>query len=244
MIYLTAENQSSILPGVPVVARPGSTAKMTYVVYEAAYAAQLHTSYGNPALDLLVPGQWRDFCLPKKGRVMNGYVECATCGRPVTDPHRAHIIASDVRFPDDARYFVNWRIVHKGACDSHDGPWFPVERYIGRMGLSRFNRELVFQGRLRGVSREEVDELRDLLSLFPDPDEHEYHEPRSTGLTGRFAILKRDGYRCQICGRSAGDRVTLEVDHIVPRALGGETIASNLWTLCFDCNRGKRTTEL
>ena len=70
MIYLTAENQSSILPGVPVVARPGSTAKMTYVVYEAAYAAQLHTSYGDPAVDLLVPDQRRDFCLPQKGSIV------------------------------------------------------------------------------------------------------------------------------------------------------------------------------
>jgi hypothetical protein len=60
----------------------------------------------------------------------------------------------------------------------------------------------------------------------------------------RFAILKRDGYRCQICGRNAQDGVTLEVDHKVPWAKGGTDDPDNLWVLCFDCNHGKRTSDL
>lgn len=63
-------------------------------------------------------------------------------------------------------------------------------------------------------------------------------------LATRFAVLKRDGYRCQMCGRTAQDGVTLEVDHKVPRAKGGSRQRSNLWTLCFDCNRGKRDSDL
>lgn len=55
----------------------------------------------------------------------------------------------------------------------------------------------------------------------------------------RFQILKRDGYRCQLCGRSAQDGISLEVDHRMPRAQGGSNDSDNLWTLCWECNRGK-----
>ena len=45
----------------------------------------------------------------------------------------------------------------------------------------------------------------------------------------RIKVFKRDGYRCQICGRSAKeDGVALEVDHIVPVSKGGKTELSNL----------------
>jgi hypothetical protein len=55
----------------------------------------------------------------------------------------------------------------------------------------------------------------------------------------RYDILKRDNFRCQICGSSAQDGVKLHVDHIVPVAKGGQTIRSNLRTLCDRCNMGK-----
>lgn len=68
----------------------------------------------------------------------------------------------------------------------------------------------------------------------------EVTEPRDrTGLSLRFSILKRDKYRCQLCGRGAIDGVVLEIDHKVARANGGTDTPTNLWTLCFDCNRGK-----
>lgn len=60
----------------------------------------------------------------------------------------------------------------------------------------------------------------------------------------RFAVLRRDGYRCRICGRDAQDGVKLEVDHKIPCAKGGTDDPLNLWTLCFDCNRGKRDHDL
>ena len=61
----------------------------------------------------------------------------------------------------------------------------------------------------------------------------------------RIKVFKRDGYRCQICGRSAKeDGVALEVDHIVPVSKGGKTELSNLQTLCRDCNRGKGVHEM
>lgn len=55
----------------------------------------------------------------------------------------------------------------------------------------------------------------------------------------RYSILKRDGFRCKICGCTADDGVKLHVDHIIPVSKGGETILSNLRTLCETCNLGK-----
>ncbi len=55
----------------------------------------------------------------------------------------------------------------------------------------------------------------------------------------RYDILKRDGFRCVICGRTAEDDVKLHVDHIIPVSKGGKTVPENLRTLCDSCNLGK-----
>jgi len=59
----------------------------------------------------------------------------------------------------------------------------------------------------------------------------------------RFEILKRDGYMCQICGRSQRDGVKLHVDHIVPVSAGGSNDRENLQALCEDCNLGKSNLD-
>lgn len=55
----------------------------------------------------------------------------------------------------------------------------------------------------------------------------------------RYDILKRDNFRCQICGATAQDGWKLHVDHIVPVSKGGLTEPANLRTLCERCNMGK-----
>jgi 5-methylcytosine-specific restriction endonuclease McrA len=55
----------------------------------------------------------------------------------------------------------------------------------------------------------------------------------------RFEILKRDNYRCQMCGATAKDGATLEIDHIHPVSKGGTNQSDNLQVLCRDCNAGK-----
>ncbi len=55
----------------------------------------------------------------------------------------------------------------------------------------------------------------------------------------RYDILKRDNFRCQICGSTQHDGVKLHVDHIIPVSKGGLTVESNLRTLCDRCNMGK-----
>jgi len=54
----------------------------------------------------------------------------------------------------------------------------------------------------------------------------------------RYEVLTRDEFTCQTCGRKPPD-VELEVDHVVPWALGGPTVLGNLRTLCAKCNAGK-----
>lgn len=56
----------------------------------------------------------------------------------------------------------------------------------------------------------------------------------------RYDIMRRDGFKCQLCGASAKDGVRLHVDHIIPVSKGGKTEPSNLRTLCERCNLGKR----
>jgi hypothetical protein len=54
----------------------------------------------------------------------------------------------------------------------------------------------------------------------------------------RYAILVRDAFTCQYCGRSA-PQVVLHIDHRTPVALGGGDEIENLVTACIDCNLGK-----
>jgi len=63
--------------------------------------------------------------------------------------------------------------------------------------------------------------------------------PASTGERLRFLVLKRDNYRCQLCGAGAQDGVRLAVDHKHPKSQGGPDTLKNLWTLCYPCNQGK-----
>lgn len=55
----------------------------------------------------------------------------------------------------------------------------------------------------------------------------------------RFAIYKRDGYRCRKCGCATQD---LEIDHIFPISKGGKSTYDNLQTLCHRCNALKSNT--
>lgn len=59
-------------------------------------------------------------------------------------------------------------------------------------------------------------------------------------ILSRKNILRRDGHRCQYCGRND---VALTVDHIVPKARAGEDDWENLVCACIECNnrKGDRT---
>ena len=54
----------------------------------------------------------------------------------------------------------------------------------------------------------------------------------------RFNVLLRAGRRCESCGASVADK-PIDVDHIVPRSLGGLNDISNYQALCSECNTNK-----
>lgn len=58
----------------------------------------------------------------------------------------------------------------------------------------------------------------------------------------RYEILRRDNHACRYCGRSAPE-VKLTIDHVVPKALGGDDVPSNLVAACTDCNGGKSSIQ-
>lgn len=63
----------------------------------------------------------------------------------------------------------------------------------------------------------------------------------------RAEVLDRNGFTCQMCGKTPGDidpetgrKVRLHVGHIVDKALGGKDELSNLRSLCSTCNQGAK----
>ena len=79
-----------------------------------------------------------------------------------------------------------------------------------------------------------------LMKKKKSSEENRRKEERNKMTPGlRYKIMKRDGFRCVLCGRSANDGIKLHVDHVIPVSRGGKTEESNLRTLCEECNMGK-----
>ncbi len=85
--------------------------------------------------------------------------------------------------------------------------------------------------------------IHDVMQILDNVDSYNKsfaeRERAKMTTTLRYSILKRDNFKCLICGRGSEDGVKLQVDHIIPVSKGGKTVEENLRTLCKDCNRGK-----
>lgn len=68
---------------------------------------------------------------------------------------------------------------------------------------------------------------------------------RNANLRQRYCVLKRDGFKCVLCGDSPANnyKCVLHIDHILPWSHGGETVEENLRTLCLKCNLGRSNKE-
>ena len=64
---------------------------------------------------------------------------------------------------------------------------------------------------------------------------------RKIALGLRYNILRRDHFKCVLCGNSPATDTSckLHVDHLLPSSKGGKTVEENLRTLCGHCNIGK-----
>ena len=67
---------------------------------------------------------------------------------------------------------------------------------------------------------------------------------RKSPKFNRFNIFRRDGGKCQYCGR-AFPKNELTIDHVIPRSHGGTSRWDNVVCSCGRCNRkkGGRTPE-
>jgi len=68
--------------------------------------------------------------------------------------------------------------------------------------------------------------------------------PKRCARFSRANIFTRDKFTCQYCGVRP-PRSQLNLDHVIPRSLGGRTSWENVVCSCVDCNRrkGGRTPE-
>lgn len=73
-----------------------------------------------------------------------------------------------------------------------------------------------------------------------DPDHVEHRELEDFTAAQKQQILERDGYRCVVCGKGPMDGMTLHVDHIKPKDLGGKATLENGQILCATHNFRKK----
>ena len=65
---------------------------------------------------------------------------------------------------------------------------------------------------------------------------------KGINLKVRYEILKRDNFRCVLCGQTARNTL-LVIDHIAAIVKGGSNDPNNLRVLCRECNHGKMISE-
>ena len=97
------------------------------------------------------------------------------------------------------------------------------------------------------LTAEQRDELinlcMDKLIEYEDKRGDKIWEHRATdreAISGsvRYQVLLRAGRRCESCGASVAEKA-IDVDHIIPRSLGGLNDISNYQALCWECNTNK-----
>jgi len=99
---------------------------------------------------------------------------------------------------------------------------------------------LLYLGKAELVEARDGQTIRSVSLVMPFPSIVRLsvfvHVPYKKIILSRKNILRRDGHRCQYCGR--GD-LPLTVDHIVPKVRGGEDTWENLVCACVRCNNRK-----
>ena len=103
---------------------------------------------------------------------------------------------------------------------------------------------------LKGYSELNSEEVQQLISLCHEELKHFEntrgdsvwdHRGRYRRLVSgsvRYSVFKRANFHCELCGIRADDKA-LEVDHIIPKSLGGADDITNYQALCYSCNASK-----
>ena len=71
---------------------------------------------------------------------------------------------------------------------------------------------------------------------------HEMDEKSVSGSM-RYDVLAKTKGICAACGVKASSGYPMQIDHIIPKSLGGKSVLENLQPLCFRCNAAKRNRD-
>lgn len=100
-----------------------------------------------------------------------------------------------------------------------------------------------FDGAARRVHNERINGPNTDASASPIPASRPRRARRELSEAEKAQVKRRDGNQCLGCG-AKGTGIRLQIDHITPYNLGGETSIENSQTLCSVCNRDKRIHDL
>lgn len=170
-----------------------------------------------------------------------------------SDEHLAREAGTRLEVGKIVKQFGTWAVTEYGLeCLAH---YYPIDRE------RIFSKDKATWDWPRHMSTKRWIDMSDFLDAYASA--REYHrdaigQPKGrmparrsaksarSGMTPslRFEVMRRDGFRCCLCGKTADEGATLEVDHRIAVSNGGPTIEPNLWTLCFTCNRGKAARDL
>ncbi len=140
--------------------------------------------------------------------------------------------------PPSWLYSVLERKVMKDEEKHHESPTTESTitcsiRYTSPAGRNRY-------GNFQVYSTEDIENFVNQSYVLEKERESKEYQRKILTPSLRYDILKRDNFKCVICGRTPKkDGVTLHVDHIIPVSKGGKTEPENLRTLCSICNLGK-----
>ena len=126
-----------------------------------------------------------------------------------------------------------------------------VGKVLRNHGIVTKNKHIYQLEDIDKLSSNEISTLKDLCDQKLDEYirkrgdkiwEHRNHTRGYISGTIKYEVLKRAKFRCELCGISA-DEKALEVDHIVPKNLGGEDSVNNYQALCYTCNATKKDKD-
>ena len=147
-----------------------------------------------------------------------------------------------------ARNFLSNSVTELEYYKKITGRW--PRRTLKKHGIISYKRDRYTLLLDQGVTDEQRQSLIDLcmtrLEEFIEKDPWirtaRNIDAKSISSSLRYGAIAKSGGRCVACGVDCFRR-PLDIDHILPRSMGGRTEADNLQALCIRCNRAKRNRD-
>lgn len=117
----------------------------------------------------------------------------------------------------------------------------PGQKEIARVVASHCKQRKLLAGYFTGRQKHQ----RIIAGIAHHPSSKEFYASRAW-INIRYEVLRERGARCECCGATAKDGVSIHVDHIKPRVAYPELALdkNNLQVLCEPCNIGKRHVHI